>query len=118
MQSSSRVAVRRKCDFGDKPQMQEVTRHMRAWTLLESLWHDVRYALRTMRRRPVFTTVAILSLSLGIGANTAIFTLINTLMLRMRPVREPEQLVELLQKDPGEPRGNGFWSRETYEHVR
>ena len=63
-----------------------------------------------MRRNPGFTFVAVTSLALGIGANTAIFSLIDTLMLRLLPVREPDQLVELLQKYPGEPRGNGFWS--------
>ncbi len=82
------------------------------------LWQDVRYALRIMRRTPGFTAVAVLSLALGIGANTAIFSLINTLMLRLLAVRDPEQLVELLQKYPGEPRGNGFWSWQSYEHFR
>ena len=65
----------------------------------------------------VFTAVAVLSLALGIGANTAIFSLINTLMLRMLPGREPEQLVELLSRYPGEPRMNYFgW--KFYEHFR
>ena len=81
----------------------EVTNQMWARNLCESLWQDVRFALRTMRRSPGFTAVALFSLSLGIGANSAIFTLINTLMLRRLPVREPKQLVELLQKYPGEP---------------
>src|ERR1700736_4777253 len=85
---------------------------------LERLWQDVRYALRTMRHSPGFITVAVLSLALGIGANTSIFSLINTLMLRMLPVREPEQLVELLQKYPEEPRGNGYFSWASYEHYR
>jgi predicted permease len=84
---------------------------------LETLWLDVRYALRMMRRSPGFTAVAVLSLSLGIGANTAIFSLINTLMLRMLPVREPEQLVELLNRYPGEPRVNAF-SWQSYQHYR
>ncbi|HYW46456.1 MAG TPA: ABC transporter permease [Bryobacteraceae bacterium] len=84
---------------------------------LATLWQDIRYALRTMRRTPGFTAVALLSLALGIGANTAIFSLIDTLMLRRLPVREPGQLVELLQKYPGEPRG-GYWSWPSYEHYR
>ncbi|MGH9630592.1 MAG: ABC transporter permease, partial [Bryobacteraceae bacterium] len=87
------------------------------WTLLERLWQDVRYALRMMCRTPGFTAVAVLSLAGGIGANTAIFSLINAVMLRTLPVREPEQLVELLSRYPGEPRLNGFSSR-IYEHFR
>ncbi len=71
-----------------------------------------------MRRTPGFTAVAVLSLGLGIGANTAIFSLINTLMLRTLPVQEPQQVVELLQKYPGEPRGNGFFTWPSYEHYR
>ncbi len=79
---------------------------------------DARYALRMMRRSPGFTAVAVLSLALGIGVNTAVFSLIDTLMLRMLPVDRPDQLVELLQKYPGEPRGNGFWTLESYQHFR
>jgi predicted permease len=60
-----------------------------------SLWQTLRYTLRVLAKSPVFTTVAILSLALGIGANTAIFTLINALLLRDLPVRHPERLVRL-----------------------
>src|SRR5256885_15903177 len=82
------------------------------------LRNDIRYAVRLMRRSPGFTTVAVLSLALGIGANTAIFSLINTIMLRTLPVSHPEQLVQFLQKYPGEPRGYWPWSRRNYEHFR
>ncbi len=82
------------------------------------LWTDVRYALRLMRRSPGFTAVAILSLALGIGANTAIFSLLNTIMLRQLPVTQPGQLVEFLQKYPGEPRLDGYWDWQNYEHFR
>jgi len=82
------------------------------------MFQDVRYALRGMRRSPGFTAVALLSLTLGIGANTAIFSLVETAILRMLPVNHPEELVELLQKYPGEPRGNGYWSWRSYEHFR
>lgn len=78
---------------------------------------DIRYALRMMRRAPAFTAVAVLSLALGIGANTAIFSMLNAVMLRTLPVRDPEQLVELLNKYPGEPRGN-FFSWRSYEYYR
>src|SRR5271155_3578786 len=60
-----------------------------------TLWQTLRYTLRVLAKSPVFTTVAILSLALGIGANTAIFTLINALLLRDLPVREPRNLVEI-----------------------
>jgi predicted permease len=84
---------------------------------LESLGQDVRYAVRMMRRSAGFTAVAVLSLALGIGANTAIFSLINTLMLRTLPVRDPGQLVQLVNRFPGEPDHYGFAGR-FYEHFR
>ena len=59
------------------------------------LWQNLRYAIRGLRKNPVFTVVAVLSLALGIGANTAIFTLINAMLLRDLPVRQPERLVQL-----------------------
>jgi putative ABC transport system permease protein len=62
---------------------------------METLWQNLRYTLRVLGRSPWFTGVAVLSLALGIGANTAIFTLINALLLRDLPVREPQNLVEL-----------------------
>ena len=60
--------------------------------------HDVRYALRAMRRAPGFTAVTIPSLSPGIGANPAIFSLTNTLMLQPLPVRSPGELVQFLSQ--------------------
>src|SRR5260370_33615990 len=65
------------------------------------LIQDVRYALRVMRASPVFTTVALLSLALGIGANTSIFSLIDKFLLKPLPVRHPEQLITLYRVNPG-----------------
>src|SRR5947209_705841 len=65
---------------------------------MTSLLPDLRYSLRAIRRSPLFATVAILSLALGIGANTAIFTLMDQLMLRPLPVKDPDQLVMLDQR--------------------
>lgn len=84
---------------------------------MSGLLQDLRYGIRMLAKNPGFSTVAVVTLALGIGANTAIFSLINTLMLRMLPVRDPGQLVELLHRYPGEPRVNGF-SWQSYEHFR
>src|SRR5579859_3300205 len=63
--------------------------------VIETVIQDCRYALRTLRKSPVFSTVAVLTLALGIGANAAIFTLINALMLKNLPVADPRTLVRL-----------------------
>src|SRR4029079_12783082 len=60
-------------------------------------WSDLRLALRGLRRSPLFATVAVMSLALGIGANTAIFTLIDQILLRKLPVKNPDELVMLYQ---------------------
>jgi predicted permease len=82
-----------------------------------NLFHDLWYALRRLRKSPGFTASAITMLAVGIGANTAIFSLLNTVMLRELPVREPRSLVQLLSRYPGEPRVNSFaW--KAYGHFR
>ena len=86
-------------------------------SVLESVWQDVHFGVRMLCRSRAFTGIAIVLLALGIGANTAIFTLLNAVMLRTLPVREPAQLVEPLSHYPGEPRTNGF-SWEFYEQLR
>src|SRR5262245_47588235 len=77
---------------------------------MERLRLDLVYALRTLRRSPGFCTIAALSLALGIGANTAIFSLIHSLLLRPLPVDRPEELVSLT--DPNV----GFFASETTVH--
>ena len=67
----------------------EAWREARGFPLLTSLWQDLRYATRSYRKTPAFTIVALLSLALAIGANTAIFGLLNALVLRELPVRDP-----------------------------
>ncbi len=80
--------------------------------------NDIRYALRLMQRSPGFTAVAVLSLALGIGANTAIFSLFYTIVLRTLPVAHPEQLVELVMDSPSELHWAGYWGWEKYEYFR
>jgi predicted permease len=82
---------------------------------LETLIQDARYAMRILRQNPGFASVAILSLALGIGANTAIFTLIDTVLLRLLPVRNPQELVAVAL-NPDKP-SVGF-SNPDYEYIR
>lgn len=79
--------------LGGLDQTQQRCRDQRVFPFLESLLQDLRFAVRALIKSPGFTTVAIFTLALGIGANSAIFTLINQVMLRKLPVRDPKQLV-------------------------
>jgi predicted permease len=79
---------------------------------------DLRVALRVLRAAPVVTGVAILSLALGIGANTAIFSLVNSLLLRTLPVAEPERLVILSTDAPGSRRNTPAWTYSLWEEIR
>jgi predicted permease len=79
--------------FGNVTLFKEATREIWGWNSVERLWQDLRYAGRTFRKNPVFAATAIATLALGIGANTAIFSLLNAVMLKSLPVRDPAQLV-------------------------
>ncbi|HXZ39630.1 MAG TPA: ABC transporter permease, partial [Terriglobales bacterium] len=90
---------------------------------METLFQDVRYAIRMLRKAPAFTSVAVLTLALGIGANTAIFTVVNALLLKMLPVSQPEQLVVVGDPSRVNGRSNGtprtdIFSYPLYKELR
>jgi putative ABC transport system permease protein len=89
----ARAEARRQ--FGSPLGHREAARDVRGLPWLEEAWQDARFGLRQMRKAPVFTAIAILTMGLGIGANTAIFALVNAALLRMAPYPEAERLVEV-----------------------
>jgi macrolide transport system ATP-binding/permease protein len=82
-------------EFGNVPMIADVTREQWGWLRLELLVQDVRYALRQLRRTPGFTVTVLLTLALGIGANSAIFTLVNAILLQNLPVTDPKNLIRI-----------------------
>lgn len=101
-------------DFGGVDQIKEEYRDALGVRMLGDLGRDLRIAVRSLRATPIVTAVAILSLALAIGANTAIFSILNGLVLRTLPVREPERLV-LVSDVPTRPRA---WSYPLWEQIR
>src|SRR6266853_4001021 len=91
--TDARYAANRQ--FGNTMYLQERGRDAWGWRWLEDFMRDLRFGARMLRQNPGFTIVAVLTLALGIGANTAIFTLIDAVMLRSLPVANPRQLYRL-----------------------
>jgi putative ABC transport system permease protein len=107
--SEDEARRRARVELGGLEPVKEACREVRSTRLLEDLEQDLRYGVRVLRKSPAFTAVAIVSLALGIGANTAIFTLVDSLILRALPVSEPGRLVRL--KD-------GSWTNPIWEQIR
>jgi hypothetical protein len=91
--------------LGGIAQTKEMYRARRGLPWLDGMAQDVRYGVRVLRKSTGFTLVAVLTLALGIGVNTAIFTAFDALVLRPRPVKDPERLVSLIRTAPGESSG-------------
>jgi predicted permease len=89
------AALRR---FGNVTQTQERSREMWKWQWLETLLQDLRYGLRQLRRNPGFTAVAVITLALGIGATTALFTVVRSVLLEPLPYRNPGRLISLYEQ--------------------
>ena len=93
---SEREARRRaRIEFGGVEQIKEICRDARGTRWLDETWQDLRFAVRALRATPIVTTAVVLSFALGIGANTTIFSLVNSLLLRSLPVPDADRLVTL-----------------------
>jgi predicted permease len=97
--SATEARRRAQVEFGGFEQVKEGCRDARGTQFLESLAQDVRYGVRSMLRTPGFTAIAVFTLALGIGANTAIFSVFDSILLRSLPVANPEELVVLTNPD-------------------
>src|SRR5687768_5617591 len=93
--SHTDAAFKARAAFGGVANVKETYREQRGLPFLETFAQDLRFAVRGLRRNPAFAATAILTLGLGIGANTAIFSLIDAVMLRQLPVARPHELIRL-----------------------
>ncbi|HEV2422832.1 MAG TPA: ABC transporter permease [Candidatus Acidoferrales bacterium] len=104
--------------FGGLESRKEEARDARGTRFVGTLFQDIRFAFRILRKTPLVTGIALLSLALGIGANAAIFSLVDAVMLRMLPVQNPEQLAQITFLSPVSPRPRPNVTNPIWEQVR
>jgi predicted permease len=104
--------------FGGVEQIKERSREQRGWTWLESLLGDVRFAARMLRKNPGFTAAVVLTLALGVGVNTGLFTLFDVFVLRPLPLHEAERLVNIAASHPRNGSGPSSFSYPDYLDYR
>ncbi len=116
-EAARRAAQRR---FGNTTVLREASGDAWGWSWLLALVHDVRFALRTMRRSPGFTAVAVLALALGIGANTAIYSVVDGVLFRSLPYADEDRLVVILHRgdDPASPANFHDWREQSRAFER
>jgi predicted permease len=112
-------ALRRaRLEFGAIERAKEECREARGVTFLETLSHDLRHAVRLLRKNPGFTAVAVLTLALGIGANSAVFSVIDAVLFRPLPVSAPQELLDVYNTKPGELFADAPLSYPDYIDIR
>ncbi len=114
-ETARREAMR---EFGNVPLVADVTRERWGWLRMENLLQDLRYAMRTLGRDRGFTTIAVLILALGIGANVVVFSVVHTILLRPLPFYKPERLVWIAPPNTGHDLSSSTYSVDAFDDFR
>jgi len=105
-------------ELGSVDSVKEAVRDVRTGAMMERIWQDLRYAVRALGNKPGFTTAAVLVLALGLGANSAVFSLINAFLLKPLAVSKPKELVGLYSRDTKHPDSYRAFSYPNYVDIR